>query len=328
MTSITIFFLFALALVVVAKPRINGCTEKVYVGNGVDFAISEDAGETWAQRGHNIYPQSIYGVNEYIYVGTNNGIAITKNDGLSWTQTCPIIHTAPCHMFSVFGINARVWMIWLIESGPNGPPNSFYFSISDDNGETWPVNSTLPESNWWYSGLYAVGNKSFVGTSNNGLGMTTDNGTTWKYITTAQGLASDRVGAITGVGDTLYVAAGAGDLNAISISENNGNTWRIQKITTGSGFSGATSIAAVDDQVYVGTQGNGLFISKNGGDLWATKTTADGLLSNTIQSVAVVGSNIYVATDKGLSVSRDGGQTWATKDTGLLPPSSVFANCV
>jgi len=300
--------------------------DKVYVGTSDGgFAISKDGGETWTTRdpapGSRI--NSIFAIDNAVYVGTDSGIAVSKNGGRIWMLHDLNKSSSDHAVTSVFGINNRVWTGLSRSKGR--------FSISNDNGQTWPINSELPNplfSSPSVTSIYVSGNRLFVG-SDRGIAISDDDGKRWKRVDETKGLGSNAVRAIAGSGNNVYVGLYR-DGGTVSISEDGGESWGVQNTTPLKQSNCVNSIFVDEDKVYVATDG-GLAMSKDVWESWEIKTTEDGLGSNNISSVAAVGSNIYLGTgSEGLFISRDGGEMWAKASTGL--PSNyitaVFAHSV
>jgi len=204
------------------------------------------------------------------------------------------------------------------------------FAISNDKGETWPVNVLLSPAGKKYSGyeiraIYVFNGRIYIGTASKGVGISDDDGKTWRFVNSSNGLASNNVRGLVGVGQKIYAGSNRifdndGDL---SISEDGGKTWRKQK--TNEQELGLTSIAASGDKVYASHRSNGLSVSSDGGKTWVQKKMPVGL--NEVYAVAASGNNAYAASAHGVAISRDGGNTWAeTKITRYI--ASISVQCV
>jgi len=107
-----------------------------------------------------------------------------------------------------------------------------------------------------------------------GLAISEDDGKTWKYVGKSEGLASDKVTAIAGVDDKIYVGSHEQG-GKISISEDGGKTWRIEA-TSKSAYNGINGIAVAEDgKIYVTGAPGGLSISSDGGKTWVNKGKSD-----------------------------------------------------
>jgi len=316
----------------VALKHAAPCMDKIYVGttdpSGAlsGLVISTDGGETWTRRDP-ITDASIYSIKaigDNVYVGTKKGIAVSHNGGRSWKITKLNPDEGYQDVKALFAVNNSVYA---------GLALVGRFCISNDAGETWPINVPVGEKDSDYDvyGVYAVNQRSYVGTRRKGLGISDDNGKKWKYIGKSQGLGSDTVYDIGGIGSKVFVGLDR-DGGSISISEDGGQSWGIQNTTRLGLQNSVTSIFVAQDKVYVTSKGGGVSMSNDVWGTWVNKVKSDGLASDKATAVAAVGNNVYVGTDAGLSVSRDGGNTWITKGSKEgMPPgeiSAVFAHSI
>jgi peptide/nickel transport system permease protein len=158
----------------------------------------------------------------------------------------------------------------------------------------------------WSSGPGAI----WFGTD--GQGLLLFRGNNWSTLTTADGLASDRVLSIWGQGTrTLWVGTDQG------ANRFNGRSW--STITVDDGLAGR-EVRAIwgdgRDTFWFGTESG---LSRFDGDEWTTYTTADGLPSDQVLAIWGDGEGIlWVGTEGGLG--RFDGQSWTifTTDDGLI----------
>jgi len=316
-TLSTASFIFVLLKSLLTLPFVTPCTDKIYAGTGSGhLAISTDAGETWTTLALPAsYPvKSIASVGDHIYVGTLlDGIAVSHDGGTTWKR--PKLDSQIHSVYSVFAIGNRVYAGVKVRGGAK-------FCISNDNGETWPINIRFNDTAQEYqsvNAIYVDGNKIFIGTDSKGLGISEDDGNTWKYMGVAQGLYDPEVTGISVVGSKIFLANDA----KMTMSENGGKTWRHETVSS----SYVKSVLAAKDNVYATSFGAGISLSADGGKTWVAKGESDGLAGNVAQSVAIdQKNNVYVGTTKGLSISSDNGITWRNKNTSHgLPSSDVIA---
>jgi len=337
LTVISTAFILAVGCFSLAAP----CTDKIYVGSpSDDIAISLDAGEHWPTKlpqllGGGGYPRdpyiySIFAQGNDVYVGAEKGFRVSRDGGKSWKRTGLGSNRGVEFTHSVFAINDRVYASSSeYISDRKGQYFVNRFLISNDKGETWPVNITFDHS---VGAIYVSKSKIYFGTEQKGLAISEDDGKTWKYVGKSEGLASDKVTAIAGVDDKIYVGSHESG-GKISISEDGGKTWRIEA-TSKSAYNGINGIAVAEDgMIYVTGAPGGLSISSDGGKTWVNKGKTEGLGNENASKVAVIGNNVYVGSYGAyLSVSRDGGNTWTTKGAKdglkLYDISAIFAQCI
>jgi len=202
------------------------------------------------------------------------------------------------------------------------------FAISNDKGETWPVNVSVtprqgdPNAGYGIQAIHATNGRTYIGTYRQGVGISEDDGKTWRFVNSAHGLAADNVNGIAGVGDKVYVSFNEND--KISISEDGGKTWRIQDTNPDTNW--VSSVAAVKDKVYVSHLLAGLSVSSDGGKTWSEKSLPNG--KDFASEVVLSGDNVYVGTELGLYISHDGGDTWESRKLEKRWVEAIAVQCV
>ena len=155
--------------------------------------------------------------------------------------------------------------------------------------------------------------------TNNGLGISTDSGSTFINKTMANGLGSNVVNGVyaSADGSRIYAATSGGGLG---ISTDSGTSFTT-KTTANSGVGSDTMFgvyASADGaRIYAATN-NGLSYSIDSGSNFTNKTTANGLGNDVVIGVyaSADGTRIYAATyGGGLSYSIDSGANFTTKTT-------------
>lgn len=195
-------------------------------------------------------------------------------------------------------------------------------SKGDDQGKGAGLYVTTDEGQIWkqilnYSinSIFVLNDTKFYVATNGGLDISADGGGSWVRKTTADGLGSNNVIAVSSASDTIYVGTVTAGL---AISADGGKTWTIKQTAQGLADARVTSVFAMGDNVLVGTQ-NGLSISKDRGQTWVTKqkgTFDECSYTNYIYSATMSSQNtIYAAFKSGscLGISSDGGKTWSYK---------------
>ncbi len=136
-----------------------------------------------------------------------------------------------------------------------------------------------------------------------GMGLSTDSGTSFSLITTANGLVDNNTRGLYVDADGILV----GTISGTSYSQDNGTSYS----TIDPGNTNTTYRA--NSVIYLGQSTGGLLISTDNGASFTQRTTADGLVDNNVNSIFVDGSNLYVATANGLSISTDGGVSFVNR---------------
>ncbi len=166
------------------------------------------------------------------------------------------------------------------------------------------------------------GTNIFAGTNDNGVYLSTDNGTNWTQDTS--GLTETFVNALTvssnGTGGTIIIA---GTIGGVFLSSNNGTSWT--KDTSGLTNTEVNAFAVSGTNIFAGTQGKGVYISTDNGISWTEDST--GLPTNSdVYSLAVSGTNLIAGTfANGVFLSTNDGQSWTQDSTGLPPNIGVYS---
>jgi photosystem II stability/assembly factor-like uncharacterized protein len=170
--------------------------------------------------------------------------------------------------------------------------------------------------------LFTTSGKMYVGTSNNGLYYSTDNGSSW---TNDAGLGQINITQLaTDAGGNIYVEASSG-ASVLFRSTDGGSSWNLVGSGLFNGVGQATSIAANGTYLYTGMN-DGVYLSTDQGTMWS-------LLHNNAQSPTSVSAvvvdahgNVFASTSNGVYFSADSGTTWNAINKGLT--SSVTAPSV
>ncbi|MEO8514583.1 MAG: T9SS type A sorting domain-containing protein [Ignavibacteria bacterium] len=163
-------------------------------------------------------------------------------------------------------------------------------------------------NNQFIFSLAASGSNVYAGTNGNGIFVSTNTGATW-----SQSLMNQYVVSLAVLGN--YIFAGV-YYNGVYVSTNNGTTWTQTTLNTGDVYS----LAISGSNIIAGKYLNGIYISSNNGSTW----TQTSLNNQTIQSLFVIGNDIYAGTyySAGIYKSTDNGATWSP---GTLLNRSVYS---
>ena len=202
---------------------------------------------------------------------------------------------------------------------------------STDNGISWTGSNGTMASTYSLS-LAAIGGNILTGSgTGDGIGLSTDGGTTWRTVN--NGLPSSPYGFQTGVIRTLItsgsrVFAGINNPNAVVYcSTDSGNSWNFASSGIVSGSISAFAInpeGGYDSTIAAGTN-DGVFLSTNYGSTWVSL----GLKNEPIRCLAFYGKDIIAASFyDGVFFTSDNGATWSVVDSGLTSnqPSCMVSN--
>jgi len=153
--------------------------------------------------------------------------------------------------------------------------------------------------------LASKGTNLYAGTADQ-LYLTTDNGTTWNQIKIT---SSDKlVLSIAFIGANMFVGTSAG----VYLSTNNGSTW--VEVNNGLPFTYVKALMVKGTDLFAGTSDSGVYRSTNSGSTW-TPANHDGQLD--IYSLLTDGTNIYSGTYGNVDFSTNNGDNWIHKNNGI-----------
>lgn len=173
------------------------------------------------------------------------------------------------------------------------------------------VASALP-----YTSLLAIGS-SIYGISTASLGLSTNEGASWKNINNNIGLSG--ISCLLLKGNVLFAGGNPG----VKKSFNGGNSW----LDASNGLDLSTSIRSLINEngtLYAGGGYNGVYKSIDDGTSWVK--VVNGLPGNCfVFTLYAFDKTIYLGSNTGLYVSSDLGNNWTLSETGL-PSSNGSSN--
>ncbi len=224
-----------------------------------------------------------------------------------------------------------------------------YFLTSVDAKAQWQI-TNLPTI--YDPGCIAVtGTTVIAGTRNNGVYVSTNNGTTWSRSNT--GLSDTSVNCIVSGGSTVFVGTqGMYGTPGVYKSTNTAGTWSITAVpdsavnclawdgnflfsgiknsgyyTLNQGFSWSRLSATYNPgnltlgyaysaaNVYVATGGSGVYLSTNFGSTFTPSNS--GLTNLNILSIATNSTTIFAGSAQGMYVSTNNAATWSLDTIGM-----------
>ncbi len=347
--------------------------------------ISSNNGTSWTQTGLSTFSaltiESIASQGNNIFAGTDaGGVYRSTNNGLNWIHTSLInlyvsslavidsnIYASCAYGSSGGGVylstnNGTNWTA--VNNGlpflPDGNDiiasgNKLYLSAASgytgygglysslDYGASW--DRTNLDSNLGVYSLATLGNNVFVGTSKNGVYLSTNDGTSWTqtrfngetvlsfalagnsifagtenfgvYRSTNNGVDWVQT-ALNNIAVYSLIISGnniiAGTFSGIYLSSDNGLNWAL--VASGGTVGTVYSLATSGSIVFAGTSTKGIYRSTNNGSNW----NAFGLSGKTIRSLVTNGNNIY-AGSTGVYYSTNNGSSWAE----ILSSISIYS---
>ncbi len=236
---------------------------------------------------------------DVLCAGSTDSMFRSTDGGMTWK---PMINGPWC-CTSIVADSSRFYA---------GSPQGEVF-YSTDNGESWILGYTFPDTNTYpWDGPYvyqlAIRNGALYAVGDPGMYRSTDQGVTWAELGELQrhyanGFATyTTYTAVYSTSGYLYVAASYG---GIFRSTDNGISW----IESNRGFLDVdvTAFAIENQSVYAVAPRVGFFRSDDNGDSWISALPGEDLR---FTSITAGGKNIFIGTQSGVYRSVDRGSTW------------------
>lgn len=317
---------------------------KIYTAtSGGGIFVSTDNGDTWNTANNGITGMSLY-VNKlfyksypvitYLLAATYTGVFVSNDHGSSWNGPygpayANCLEDSGRYVFagsSPDGIYRAPWgtlNTWAQQN--NGLVSTSINTLYRKDsilfaGTIHGVSSSYDKGNNWTTketGLTAVApsclfiyeNNFFVGTSENGLFFTGDDGATWQEKNNLLGTNNNNINAILFKNDSIYL----GNASGVHISLDNGGTWadlncpygNIQKLC----FKGS--------RLYVGSL-NGICYTDDNGQHWNDQNTGlDNPAGLFIRGLLVKNNILFLANSQGVLSYNENTSSWETLNDGL-----------
>ena len=163
--------------------------------------------------------------------------------------------------------------------------------------------------------LAVIDKNLFAGTEN-GVFLTTNNGTSWTKVNT--GLADTGISALASIGTNLFASTSSG----VFLTTNNGTGWK--QVNNGLTATSIRSLATVGTSLFASTFGSGIFVTTDNGSNWIS---ANGSVFQNayVALLAGAGTSIFAATtsDNIIYRSTDNGATWQKADSGISGANAI-----
>jgi len=356
---------------------------KLLAGTTNSIYMSDDWGQNWIQSdsgfGSKFYPNRAYSFTSdgnKIFAGTYNGIFSSSDEGKSWVKVLNATYVPEIMVLDSVIIAATNGGYRSTDSGNSWLKISdkFLFSltannnkiyaaagfdgvlVSTDFGQTWTqISSCSQIDNELEVGISEItvsGDNIIIGTTNNGLYVSKDNGTSWEKIlpdkpklatsdlevsgrnvyagTYRDGFffSSDNGNSWTQRNSDLpdlsiYDVATKGNDIFISLwwggiyhSSDNGINWNELNSGLPLLYSAITAIARKGDYIYAGVKDRGLFISTDKGLSWI-REVSELAFQGHMYSIVCKDSNVLIGTQNGIYLSSDKGKNWESKNKGI-----------
>ncbi|SCZ63042.1 Ig-like domain-containing protein [Thiohalomonas denitrificans] len=337
---------------------IDSTNGRIYaVGTGL--YISDDDGNTWLNRSG--APglrgsDALYARGSRVYSGGFRGLDISTDGGASFTES----PTAPSGIQAVWELGTTVfagdsWGLWrstdrgitfdevyeadIVQLASYG--DTLYAAtrpagllVSTDGGASFTERQVPADGTIYINDVHITPDGTLYLATSVGVAITSDDGVTYDWLTTDNGLPSEVALSVAVSGSDIYVGLGSSlgeyaTKQALAVSRDSGTSFGT--ITTMyEGLPGSTvkDIEIIGSRVWAFTDA-GLAYS----DDYGARFTAIGLADHSVHDiVADANGRLYVASGYevyyhnagGISVSDDGGYTFTNLNLGNGLPSYVI----
>jgi photosystem II stability/assembly factor-like uncharacterized protein len=250
--------------------------------------VSTDNGNSWKAIRTDLYRyETIFGIkgdSENLFLNYNRGVLLSKDSGSTWSpfNTEPIIH---CR-------------ISIVDHSSIYACSSYGIFLSTDFGKNW-INCNNGISKTVVNKFAVKGNTLFAATYYNGLFKSTNNGTTWDFISPKQ--LNDAIEDIAVNENYLVVLT----MQGIFLSSDEGETWTLK-------FEKKDSHALfVKGNLFIAETNHGICRSTDNGNNWTTVGH-----NSALSKFTECGGFIFAKCIDKLFRSTDDGLTW---DTAKVP---------
>lgn len=187
--------------------------------------------------------------------------------------------------------------------------------MTNNNGNTWNSISTALPNNVSITALSYSGSNIFACTENDGVFLSSNNGSSWSGVNS--GLASSHVFSIAITGNNIFVGTDSG----VYLSTNNGSSWTALNNGLPSSIT-IQSLTISAGVVFAGSVNNNVFISSDNGSSW----TNNFLLGNgDIRALGSSGNKVLASTGMGVYLSTNGGSGWSQVNNGIFTGYFIYA---
>jgi hypothetical protein len=162
-------------------------------------------------------------------------------------------------------------------------------------------------------------NDVFAGTSENGMFLSTNSGSSWAAVNNGLPSTAD-VNSIAINGSNIF-AGTFGD--GVYLSANTGGSWI--KLDTGLTNLNVDALSINGGNIFAGTYGGGVYLSTDNGAHWTAMDTGLTGYALDVSALATTGDTIFAGTATGVYVSLNKGGHWDLwNNTGFTDSASVY----
>ncbi len=335
----------------------KGSPETVYVTNGARVAYTTDKGVSWTYTATIPSSRTAYRLDVRVeaagvkillgwIAGWEGGVYLSKDKGRTWTDLERGL------VYDVLGDPTRTWTKGFGKANSVAidpyDSNILYFTDwwgifrSDDGGLTWRERITGAPNTVGSEIITTSSGAILVGTMDNGLLRSTDNGVSYKASLPSAAYTSasylGHVWRVATAGTKIIATSAPWDVkvNQVAVSNDGGVTFQLYRtglpatrpVKNTVWDQGYARGLAVDpknpSKIYLGIDGDdggGLYVSSNGGTSWTRSSgqPASKRIYNALEVDPVTTTRLYwgtVGTGGGIYKSENSGASWAKVFSG------------
>lgn len=299
--------------------------ETLYSGSNNGIYKTSDGGNSWVNIGLtlplNTKINCITKCNKNLIIGTKeNGIYYSKDEGINWTPSntgLSLNNIFYNYITTIFNYKGRLF----IGARENKifHKNASLF-ISDDNGMTWKQSATGLGQNFNVSSICNYNNFIIIGTKDEGVYLSNDNGESWLFDGN-----SESVNSVCSDSSNIFVA----NASKISTTSDLGNSWKTLDIN-GYNIDNVKTIANINNSIYA-LQYNGIWNYKNGN--WSNISTSGlegvtgrGIISDLKGNIFIGANGHFKYNDTSIYTLKNGVSKLVNKTNELVEFSKDVIN--
>ncbi len=207
--------------------------------------------------------------------------------------------------------NQVVTVSFSVSDGSLTDTKAVMITVSGGGDPTqWVRTSSLPNNVGGILHLLVVGSNIFVGTFENGMLRSTDNGASWAQINNGFPVNQLFIYSLVNNGATIFASTAFG----IFRSTDNGANWVAANNGIDS-FIVSMPLMVSGTTLFASIGVNGVFRSTDNGANWTR--ISDGLNNTLVTRLAANGANLFASTSTGVYRSTNGGVNWTAVNNGL-----------
>ena len=253
----------------------------LFAGTVSGVYLSTNSGTTWRNVSSgfftlfpNVSGFAIRDNDIFAIQGGQGGVSFASIDVLSWFEINAGLPDKYAHALAVNGADVFV----VVDAGVYKFVDSTISWVAADSGLG---NFCRP---------LAVCDGNLIGGTQEGIFVSTDNGTSW---TVKLPLSNSDVTAIGVIGNVVYAGTYTGSMYR---SSDRGETWT--SVTGWDGIGGIACYAFSEANVFAGTYAHGVYRTTDDGTSWTPVNT--GLTPSDIRVLSICGTDLFAGTDAGV----------------------------